>query len=264
MSKLFVKAIVNTLVGIFAAAVVAWAVITLAFPSALVTVTANMGWTRVSAWYAASSYVRTRDLNDLAQAVDMSINIVATKKGKIEQGENVKIADDDYKQVVKYCSILIRMDGFDEFCTSRDNQSAEETQTEVAAGTCKNYYYAALVEAYYNTGYKTEALKLATLSLNETSSVGITSSSAICVLSYQAIGASDAELCAKILAELQNSSVEHNEQYESIVAALSSAVTPSTESAEGENRGENESQGEGETPVENEGGESSEGQGEQA
>lgn len=253
MSKLFLKAIINTLVGIFAAAVVAWSVITLAFPSALVTVTSNMGWTRVSAWYAASSYVRTRDLNDLAQAVDMSINIVATKKGKIEQGENVKITDDDYKQVVKYCSILIRMDGFDEFCSSRDSQSAEESQTEVAEGTCKNYYYTALVEAYYNTGYKTEALKLAALSLSE-STAGITSSSAIAVLSYQAIEASDANLCAKILAEMENSSVERNEQYESIASALSAAagITDSSSNEEivgGENAeesdGGSEEQGDG-------------------
>lgn len=225
MTKVFVKAIVNTLVGIFAVAVVTWAIITLAFPSALVTVTSNMGWTKVSAWYAASSYVRTRDLDDLAQAVDMSINVVATKKSKIARGESVTISDDDYQQIVKYGGMLLRQEGFEEFCTERDGEES------LTAGTSKNYYYTAMVEARYNTGYKKDALQLAVQALNETGS--FSSSGAMAVLSYLAIDASDADWCARIKTEMENSSVEHNEEYETILAALSAAAGGSDGTTDG-------------------------------
>lgn len=229
MTKVFVKAIINTLVGIFAVAVVAWAVITLAFPSALVNVTSSMGWTRVSAWYAASSYVRTRDLNDLAQAVDMSISSA------------------DYHQVVKYGGMLLRQDGFEEFCTERDSAPLTDdngnplynddgTPKTSEPGTYKKHYYNAMVEARYNTGYKTDALELAVTALNE----GITDSSGevtysgevIYYLAYIVIDASDADWCARIKTELEKSSVEHDEKYETIISAL--AAMSGESAAEGD------------------------------
>lgn len=217
MQKVFIKAIINTLVGIFAAAVLTWAVITLAFPSSLVTVTANMGWTKVSAWYAASSYVRTRDLNDLALAVDMSINVVNVKKGKIELGDkSVTITKDDYGQVRKYCSILIRQDGFEDFCAERDG----DEENEDYGGSTKNYYYTSLVEAYYNTGYKTDALARAILMLKEDDGV-IDGSSAIFLLTYQAVSNDDVDFCKMIQSELSKSNVEENEVYTTLVKALS-------------------------------------------
>lgn len=217
MQKVFIKAIINTLVGIFAAAVLTWAVITLAFPSSLVTVTANMGWTKVSAWYAASSYVRTRDLNDLALAVDMSINVVNVKKGKIELGDkSVTITKDDYGQVRKYCSILIRQDGFEDFCAERDG----DEENEDYGGSTKNYYYTSLVEAYYNTGYKTDALARAILMLKEDDGV-IDGSSAIFLLTYQAVYNDDVDFCKMIQSELSKSNVEENEVYTTLVKALS-------------------------------------------
>lgn len=217
MQKVFIKAIINTLVGIFAAAVLTWAVITLAFPSSLVTVTANMGWTKVSAWYAASSYVRTRDLNDLALAVDMSINVVNVKKGKIELGDkSVTITKDDYGQVRKYCSILIRQDGFEDFCAERDG----DEENEGYGGSTKNYYYTSLVEAYYNTGYKTDALARAILMLKEDDGV-IDGSSAIFLLTYQAVSNDDVDFCKMIQSELSKSNVEENEVYTTLVKVLS-------------------------------------------
>lgn len=261
MQKVFFKAIINTLVGIFAAAVVTWAVITLAFPSTLITPTANMGWTSVSAWYAASSYVRTKDLNDLALAVDMSINVVATKKGKIEMGEeDVTITQDEYKQIVKYCSILIRQDGFEEFCSSRDEEEAAANGTEVAEGTNKDYYYTALVEAYYNTGYKTEPLERAIIALQQSKS-GLEGTNAIIVLVTQAAAANDADYCKLIKTELINLKLEETDKYAALMDKLNS-VTGETDDETVDNPEETETDGETEqtdettdeeTPAENEG-----------
>jgi len=222
MQKVFIKAIINTLVGIFAAAVLTWSVITLAFPSSLVSITANMGWTKVSAWYAASSYVRTRDLSDLALAVDMSINVVNVKKGKIELGDkSVTVTKDDYGQVRKYCSILIRQDGFENFCTERDADEANESYE----GTTKNYYYTSLIEAYYNTGYKTDALSRAILLLKENDGV-IDGSSAIFLLSYQAVAVNDVDFCKMIEKELSSDdmTVKENDVYTALIKALKSVT----------------------------------------
>lgn len=223
MQKIFFKAIINTLVGIFAAAVIMWAVITLAFPSTLITPTANMGWTSVSAWYAASSYVRTKDLNDLALAVDMSITVVENKKVKIALGEDVTITHDEYKQVVKYCSILVRQDGFEAFCLERDEEEAANNGTEVTSGANEDYYYTALVEAYYNTSYRTEALARATLALRESSN-GLDGTNAIIVLITQAAEANDADFCKLIKNELLNLELEQTDKYTAIMGILDGVI----------------------------------------
>lgn len=227
MQKVFFKAIINTLVGIFAAAVITWAVVTLAFPSTLITPTANMGWTRVSAWYAASSYVRTKDLNDLALAVDMSINVVATKKGKIALGENVTISQDEYKQVVKYCSILVRQDDFEAFCTERDEEEAEKSGVSAEEVASKDYYYTSLVEAYYNTGYRTESLARALLALEESTS-GLDGTDAITILITQSAQANDVDFCKLIKKELVNLNLEQTDKYVALIGILN-GVTGETD-----------------------------------
>jgi len=234
MQKIFIKAIINTLVGIFAAAVITWAVVTLAFPSSLVTPTANMGWTKVSAWYAASSYVRTKDLDDLALAVDMSINVVATKKAKIAQGENVTISEDDYKQVVKYCSILVRQEGFEEFCKERDESASTEASTSAGA---KDYYYTSLTEAYYNTGYKRESLARALIALQESSN-GLDGTNAMTLLVSQAVEAQDVEFCKLIRTDLMNADAEKTEKYNSLIASLTAVIGDSETFKEAENSSE--------------------------
>lgn len=242
MQKVFFKAIINTLVGIFAAAVIMWAVITLAFPSTLITPTANMGWTSVSAWYAASSYVRTKDLNDLALAVDMSITVVENKKVKIALGEDVTITQDEYKQVVKYCSILVRQDGFEEFCTERDEEEAANNGTEVSEGANKDYYYTSLVEAYYNTNYRTEALARAVLALKESKS-GLDGTNAITILITQAVQANDADFCKLIKSELANLNLKESDKYTALIGMLDGVIgdTAVDEPAETEDGTETES-----------------------
>ncbi len=196
MSKLIAKTILNTLLGILAGVVLIWGVISLAFPGLLVEPTKNMGMIKVSAWYAASSYVRTGDLDDLAEATEMCIYT------------------SNEKQIVKYGSIFIRMDGFDEYCASRN---------ETYGSDYKQYIYGHLSVSYYHLGQADKAVETAFSALPET----FESNNAVYALTLEALSAKDKETCILIRQELFAIGVGNSADYTRVLGWLNAVIDSS-------------------------------------
>lgn len=197
MPKLVLKTILNTLLGIIAGLVLVWGIISLFFPKCFVDITYKMGMEKVSAWYAASSYVRTRDLSDLAMATEMSV-----------------YAGND-KQVVKYGGIFIRMDGFDDYCEEQDKSAATGTSYSY-----KQFIYGHLSVSNYKLGDKNTAIKTAFTAIPE----NLDGNTAIFMLVIEAVESDDRDSCLLIRQELVDSDVEKTSYYDTIMNFLQQAI----------------------------------------
>ncbi len=198
MSKMILKTILNTLLGIFGGFALVWGIISLAFPSFFISFFYDLGMYKASAWYAASSYVRSKELDDLAVATEMSI-----------------IAEYD-RQVVKYGEIFVRMDGFDEFCAVQDENTGNKSNYE-------QWIYGQISVSYYRMGNEEKALETAFRKVPET----LEAYSAISALSYEFLGkeeedftAADKELCEDVLENLEGLEIERTKYYEQLVSWL--------------------------------------------
>jgi len=145
MRKVMLKTILTTLLGVLTALVLVWGIISLAAPGVLVEPTHNMGMNKVSAWYATSSYIRTRDIGDLYDAVLYSA-----------EAEN-------YKEVIKYGTIMINRDGFEEYCAER---TIEDKELNYHSDT-KQYVYSCIAISQYRLGEDETAVKTALKDLDD-------------------------------------------------------------------------------------------------
>lgn len=188
MKKLIWKTILTTVLSVLAALTLVWGIISLAAPSLLVKPFLNIGMKKVSAWYAASSYIRTHDLEDLASATEISID-----------------AKND-KQVAYYGNIFVHRDGFDEYCAKRNE-----------AGY-KQYICGQVAVAYYTLGENDDAFKTAFFALGST----FEEHNAVDELAKRAMANKDTSLCTVIYHQLETYSFADSAYYDSLMGVLKS------------------------------------------
>lgn len=195
MKKLILKTILTSLLGVLAGLTLVWGIISLAFPGMLVKPFLNIGMEKTSAWYAASSYIRTHDLEDLADATEISIR-----------------AGND-KQVAYYGNIFIHRDGFDKFC-------AEKEKDETVTFDYKQFICGQVAVAYYRLGENERAFETAFYAIDQT----FDGDNAVAVLAETVIYKQDKATLTLIYNELGLKTFDDMTYYKAFMTILQSKI----------------------------------------
>lgn len=102
LGKLIGKTVCATLALLLAVFLFLYGICSLFFPSLMMTVSDSLGLEKTNATYSIRLYEKTGELSDLASAIERCYFV-----GK-------------YQEVVKYGTILLADDGYEEFCEEQD------------------------------------------------------------------------------------------------------------------------------------------------
>lgn len=177
MTKVVLKSIGTTLLAIVLLLTMAFAVLSLVFPSTMVEACSSLGLNGFAARYAAIEYSRTEQAKDIAQATEYAI-----------------FAEDD-ALIAEYGASFLADEEFDSFCQTEGAGYAQYIRGQIAG-------------ALYRTGKKDEAIAAAF----DGNTKSFPQGNAIISLSVVAIDAKDKVTCAAILGKLNEYHVSEDQE----------------------------------------------------
>jgi len=194
MKKLIIRTAIITFVSALVIAAAVFGICSLAAPAAMMKFTASLGWTGASGDYAYSAYEKTGELSYLAYACDAADR---TNGGK----------------AVERYEILIKAEGFDEYCKQED----ERTSSEHIKGTYSQYVSGRYACVLYREGDTEKAIETAAAAVKEE----FPENNAVIALSTEIIGNKDKAACGKLAEQLkQISGIQSDENCRQIIKVL--------------------------------------------
>lgn len=175
MGKVIFKTALKALAAVLAALLIAFAVMSLAFPRTMAGIFESLGEYSFATGYASLSYTYTGDAEDLARCVDDSV--LGYNDGNI----------------VGYGESLIAHEKFDEVCVNRDTANG-------LSFSYKQFVYGNIAAAKYRTGDKDGGVETAKAALE--GEEGFPSGNAYITLSLAVIKAGDGATAQKVLESL--------------------------------------------------------------
>ncbi len=189
MGKLVTKTALITLACFLAFVLILFGVLSLIFPSVMLTITDHLGMEKASTSYAVSVYNRTGEIEDLAEVVEYGY------------------ASQTWKVVSEYGDRFISKKDFRKFCEKKDhyaqigNSPAEQGNENSGEWISYSQYYTSIIsEAQYRVGNKKESIRTAFLMNRDQFS----SNNAVMFLSVIAMDAKDYDFTGQILNELKS------------------------------------------------------------
>ena len=177
MKKVILKSIGTTLLAIVLLLAMAFAVLSLVFPSTMVDACSSFGLEGFAARYAAIEYSRTARVDDIAQATEYAV-----------------FAEED-ELVAQYGLLFLSDENFDSFCVKEGEGYAQYIRGQIAG-------------ALYRTDQKDEAVSAAF----DGDTHSFPKRNAIISLSVVAIDAKDKVTCAAILGKLNEYHVSEDQE----------------------------------------------------
>lgn len=184
LGKLIAKTALVTLACILALALLLFGVFSLFFPSVMVSVTNGLGMDSACASYSISVYKHTKDVGDLAVAVER--NYYAEK----------------YGDAAEYGSILINSEQFSDYCSAVDekNGGVQGSASSRIEGTSAQYFIGIVAVSQYREGISA-AIDTAFGALGNNA---FEKGNAVVFLSSVAMASEDREFCSEILSRLSS------------------------------------------------------------
>lgn len=197
MAKLILKTAAVTLAAIVSVALIVFGIVSLAFPSAMVTFTDKLGMESAAAYYSVSVYDKSGEIGDLAEAVERSYNAK------------------HYRDAAEYGNLLLGNEDFLTYSASRDASDSDSGLSDITGGYAQ-YARGIVCSAEYFTGKKEAALKTAFGGLNG----NFPKNNAVVYLTATAQSEDDREFCEEIAEELAKISPEAEEDAERLTDFL--------------------------------------------
>lgn len=193
LGKVIFKTALKALAAVLAALIIAFAVMSLAFPRTMAGIFESLGDYAFATGYASLSYTYTGDPEDLARCVDDSM--LAYNDGNI----------------ISYGESLIQHEKFGEICAARDEAIEDFDYRQVVYGN--------VAAAKYRTGDKNGAIQTAQSALEDGT---FPAGNAFGTLALAVIKADDGETAQKIIDGLPAAPQDEEEldYYNKIINAL--------------------------------------------
>lgn len=181
LSKIIVKTILKTVLGLVAVLAVAFLIMSLGFPQTMAGICEKTGAYNLATGYASLRYAYTGSAEDLDRCA----------------GDSILAGNDE--NIVKYCGSLVKEDEFTEICLKYEGN-----------GDYRQYVYSKLAAAQYRTGDKEGALASAQEALEGVG--GFPAGNAIAALATEVAEARDKDTASKLLAVIEKISPVGDEE----------------------------------------------------